>query len=220
VFGGEVPSGRTKTADSGERNRIAAAMVEVVGRRGFAQTTLEAVLDASGLSEQAFNRHFADLEDCFVKVWDELTLQHAARAAAVYERPGPWRDRMRAVAWETLRFLQEDEDRARFLVLEVLNAGELAQAHRDLVIAGEVRWVDDGRHELAGPDSVPDSVAGHVVGAINELLIRNTASGELFKGDQYVRELMYLAVRPYLGHAEALKELSVPAPPEHTDDHG
>jgi AcrR family transcriptional regulator len=219
MFGGEVPNGGTKTADRGERSRIAAAMVEVVGRRGFARATLEAVLDASGLSERAFYRHFADLEDCFVQVWDELTLQHAARAAAVYERPGPWHDRMRAVAWETLRYLREDEDRARFLVLEVLNAGEIAQAHRDLVIAGEARWVDDGRHELADPSSVPRSVADHVVGAINELLIRNTMSGEIFKGDQYVRELMYLAVRPYLGHAEALKELTMPAPPQ-LDQHG
>lgn len=194
------------------RERIAAAMVRLVATRGFRAVELDDVLAAAGVSEGEFRRHFDDLEDCFVRLWDEMTLEHAVRADAAYETAGPWRERLRRAAWESLRYLQEDELRTRFLVLEVLSAGEMAQAHRDLAIAAEVRWVDEGRRELPDPDSVPRSVAEHVVGAINEMLVRKTRSGEVRHGDRVLRELMYLAVRPYLGQAAALEEMRMPPP--------
>jgi AcrR family transcriptional regulator len=195
-----------------ERARIARAMVELVGANGYRQTPLGEVLTAAAVDGPGFHRHFASKEECFVAVWGELTLAHGALAAHAFDANGPWRERMRAAAWVTLRYLQADLNRTRFLVLEVLNAGELAQAHRDLAIATQVEWIDAGRRELDDPSSVSRSTAEHIAGAINEMLIRKTRSGEIVKGATVVRELMYLAVRPYLGEAAAREELRWPAP--------
>jgi hypothetical protein len=96
----------------------------------------------------------------------------------------------------------------------VLNAGELAQAHRDLAIATQVEWVDSGRHELSDPDSLSSATAEHIVGAINEMLIRKTRSGEILQGAQVLRDLMFIAVRPYLGEEAAREELAIPPPEE------
>jgi AcrR family transcriptional regulator len=192
---------------SEERVRIATAMVELVGARGFRRTRLPEVLDAAAVSGEGFHRHFKDMEDCFVQVWQDLTAEHAELMAAAYARNPQWRQRMRAMAEATLGFLQSDRNRARFLVLEVLNAGETAQAFRDLAIAGQAALIDEGRGLLDDPDSVPPSVAHHVAGAINEMLIRAARSGELFEGTRAVDELMFLAVRPYLGPEIALEEL-------------
>lgn len=195
-----------------ERDRIARALVELVGTRGYRETGLVDVLAAAGVDETAFRRHFADKEECFLAVWDELTLAHGALAARAFESDRPWRERMRAAAWITLDYLQTDLCRTRFLVLEVLNAGELAQAHRDLAIVAQVEWIDAGRRELPDPDSVGRATAEHIAGAINEMLIRKTRSGEILQGAQVMRELMYMAVRPYLGEEAARAELTMPVP--------
>jgi AcrR family transcriptional regulator len=194
-----------------ERERIAGAFVDLVGARGYRETALPDVLAAAGVGEAAFYRHFAGKEECFVALWDRLTLAHGVLAARAFDSDRPWRERMRAAAAVTRRYLQADVNRTRFLVLEVLNAGELAQAHRDLAIAGQVEWIHSGRAELADPGSVSRATAEHIAGAINEMLIRHTRSGEIFlQGDRMVRELMFLAVRPYCGEAAARSELERP----------
>jgi AcrR family transcriptional regulator len=198
---------RGASTEEAERARISRAMVELVGARGFRQTQLREVLDAAAVSAEGFLRHFNDMEDCFVKVWQDLTAEHAGLMATAYERNPEWRRRMRAIANMTLEFLQADRSRARFLVLEPLNAGEVARAHRDRAIAGQAALIDEGRALLDDPESVSPAVAHHVAGAINEMLIRNTRSGDLFEGARAVDELMFLAVRPYLGAETAREEL-------------
>jgi AcrR family transcriptional regulator len=203
------PSAFTDPGNAGaeERARITTALVEIAGARGFRQTRLRDVLDAAGVSAEDFHRDFLDLEDCFVKVWQDLTAEHADLMATAYVRNPEWRQRMRAMAEATLGFLQADRNRARFLVLEVIDAGETARALRDRAIAGQAALIDEGRCLLAEPEVVPASVAHHVAGAINEMLIRAVRSGELFEATRAVDELMFLAVRPYLGHEVALEEL-------------
>lgn len=213
------------------RGRIAAALIEKVGSRGFRRTSVSDIAAAAGVGEEEFHRHFTDMEEAFVAVWDELTAEHGVQMAAAYETNPEWRERMHAMASLTLDFLRVDRNRAHFLVLEVLNAGELAQAHRDLAIAAQAALIDEGRRLLDDPDSVSPALAQHAAGAINEMLIRKTRSGELFTGDRAVRELMYIAVRPYLGHRVARRELTgrhetareeltIPPPPEGGEEGG
>jgi AcrR family transcriptional regulator len=197
-----------------ERARIVRAMVELVGADGYRQTSIADVCAAAAVSEADFHRHFAGIEQCFVAIWDELTLAHAVLAAEAFAAPGPWRKRMRAAAWVTLDYLQADLDRTRFLVLEVLNAGEVARTHRESAITAQAEWIDSGRQELHDPDSLSRATAEHIAGAINEMLIRKTRSGEILQGAQVMRELMYMAVRPYLGEEAAREELTMPSPGE------
>jgi AcrR family transcriptional regulator len=195
---------------SERRARIARARVDLVGANGYRDTSLAEVRAAAGASEAEFRRHFADKEECFVAVWDELTLAHALLAAEAFAAPGPWRERMRAAAQITLDYLQVDLNRTRFLVIEVLNAGEVAQTHREGAIAAEAEWIDSGRREPGAPSDLTRATAEHIAGAINEMLIRKTRSGEILRGSQVMRELMYMAVRPYLGEAAAREELEIP----------
>jgi AcrR family transcriptional regulator len=189
-------------------------MVELVGANGYRQTTVADICAAAGVAEADFHRHFAGMEECFVAVWDALTLAHAVLAAEAFATPGPWRQRMRAAAWATLDYLQTDINRTRFLVLEVLNAGEVAQTRREGAIAAQAGWIDSGRQTLEDPDSLTRATAEHIAGAINEMLIRKTRSGEILHGAQVMRELMYMAVRPYLGEDAAREELTMPPPGE------
>jgi hypothetical protein len=73
--------------------------------------------------------------------------------------------------------------------------------------------IDAGRYELEDPSSVSGDTALAVVGGIYELMQKELSRGRgTGRAEDYVPQLMYIAVRPYLGHEEALKELSIPAP--------
>jgi AcrR family transcriptional regulator len=193
---------------------LQAAVVETVGARGFCGTGPADVTAAAGLSEEAFHRHFADMEEAFLSAWSRLTADYAELMTAAHARTHDWQGRMRAIARLTLQFLRADRNRARFLLLEVLHAGEAAQLRRELAIRSQAALIDEGRKLLPSPDVVSPALAEHAAGAVNELLVRQIRSGELFiGGDETMRGLLYLVMRPYFGCGAALRELggAVPA---------
>lgn len=204
---GRIASARPERADREGRDRIARALVALAGSRGFQRCSLDDLLEAAEVDECEFHRHFSDMENCFLSVWDELASERAVSCALAYEVSPTWRCGMRAVARARLDFLRADRNRARFLLLEVLKAGEAAQVRRDHAIAGFAALVDEGRCELKDRDSLSPAVAEYVAGAVNGMLTRWTRAGTLFEGTHSARELMYVIVRPYLGHAAALEEL-------------
>ena len=73
--------------------------------------------------------------------------------------------------------------------------------------------IDAGRRELDDPESMGRSAAEGVFGSIYEALVKEQQAGKGTEAAyEFVPELMYIAVRPYLGHDAAREELSIPAP--------
>jgi len=200
--------------DSDTRERIAKAMIHLVGTQGYHATSVGMVLTEAGVSLENFTSYFIDKEDCFVKVYDELTDDYGGQVLEAYGTVGRWRDRMRAAAWVSLRYLQEDPERTRFMLVEVGFAGEVARAHRDFVLRGFVELIDGARQELPDPDSVPRELADSVMGSIYQTILKQGRRGGLDSGGDYVPQLMYMAVLPYLGQEAAEEELSIPPPAE------
>jgi hypothetical protein len=100
----------------------------------------------------------------------------------------------------------------------MLEAGEEAQVYRDRYVRRIVGLIDEGRAHHPEPDSLGDDVPLAAFGAIYEFLVRQFRSfDEIDRIERHVPGLMYLAVRPYLGHEAASDELSIPPPPEEED---
>ncbi len=197
------------------RERIASAMVDLVLRRGYEATTVRAVIERAGVDLADFESHFADKQDCALQIYlanNELFDQQVQAAFAAHDS---WRDSLRATAYAAADYFTEHPRRVRFNMIVVLSAGEMLVAQRDAYLQRIADLIDAGRHELPDPDSVPRSLAESVVGSVFERVLRDTHRGEVL-GDPraVVPELMYIAVRPYLGHEAALEELSIPPPPD------
>lgn len=132
-----------------------------------------------------------------------------SRAALAYASEQEWRDRLRAVAHALLRFLEEDHVRARQMTVEVLSAGEHAQLLRDQGMQALIELIDQGRQELADPDSMTRATAEGIGGAIYHRIHLVVAADRFDALESMVPELMYNAVLPYLGTEAALRELSI-----------
>jgi AcrR family transcriptional regulator len=191
------------------RGRIATAMIELAVEHGFESTTIAMVCEQAAVGRAAFDRNFSGKEDCFLQVHGEIALQFCERVGAAYAGPRGWHDRIWAGAWAAMRFLQEDATRARFFVVAVNGAGSHAQARRDRVLQGLADMIDAGRGELEEPGSVSRTTAEMVSGAIYGTIMVKIRDGAIERGEEFLSELVYMAMMPYLGARAAEDELLV-----------
>ncbi|MCW2987649.1 MAG: transcriptional regulator, TetR family [Solirubrobacterales bacterium] len=196
-------------SDDPVRKRIATAMVELAAEHGLDATTVAMVCERAAVGRAGFDRNFSGKEDCFLKVHGEIALEFCQRAGAAYAGPRAWHDRVWAGAWAAMRFLQDDPVRARFLVVAVNGAGGRAQARRDHVLQGLADMIDAGRGELEEPESVSRSTAEMVTGAIYGTILTKVSGGAIERGEEFLSELVYMAMMPYLGARAAEDELLV-----------
>jgi AcrR family transcriptional regulator len=191
------------------RQRIVAAVVFLIGTRGYESTSIEVVCEQARTRRSHFDRCFAGIEDCFLSVHDEIGADLCDRVEASLAAAGSWHDRIWAAGWAAMRFFQEDPTRARFLVVEVNGAGSGAQARRDRILQRIADILDGGREQLEEPGSVSRCTAEIVAGAIYGTVLGRIESGCLERGEDFLPELVYMAVMPYLGSRAAEDELLV-----------
>jgi AcrR family transcriptional regulator len=199
-----------ETAES-QYDRICAALIAVTVEDGYRNTTPSMVARRAGLTEKDFYSDFKDVEDCLCEVLRTGTEELMLRVLAAYGSKSVWRDRLRAVAYALLEFLEDDPKRARVMTVEVLSAGDRAQLIRDQGMQGLIELIDQGRQELPDPESLTRATAEAVGGSIYNRIHVAIEQGQLDAGDagELVPPLMYNAVLPYLGAEAAMEELRV-----------
>jgi AcrR family transcriptional regulator len=184
-------------------------MVELVGDHGFDAIGVEALCERARVGRSHFDRCFADLEDCFLGLHEEVEADLCARVATACEGRESWHDRIWAAGLAAMRFLQEDAVRARFLVVAVNGAGPGAQSSRDRIVQGIADLLDHGRAEVDRRRPVSRCTAEIAAGAVYGTVLGKVESGSIERGEEFLPELIYLAVMPYLGARAAEDELLV-----------
>lgn len=184
-------------------------MIEMVGDHGFEAVGIEALCERAHVGRAHFDRCFADLEDCFLGLHQEVVSLLCARVAAACDGPEAWHDRVWAAGLAAMRFLQEDPARARFLVVAVNGVSPGAQTSRDRIVQGIADLLDGGRGEVGGERPVSRCTAEIAAGAVYGTVLDKVESGSVERGEEFLPELVYLAVMPYLGSRAAEDELLV-----------
>jgi AcrR family transcriptional regulator len=194
-------------AASPERERIVEALIEIAAERGYAETTIEMILERAELDRPAFDRHFRGKYDCFLSAWQEINEGCMRQMLAAFNSQDEWPDRLRAVACEIVERLCNDPRRASFAV-EVLAAGDAARARRDMTMRVIASLIDAGRNEMEDPESVPHTTAEALAGSAYGQVYAKVVRGRAEELPELVPQLMSAAVMPYLGIDAGLAELS------------
>lgn len=198
-----------------ERERICEVTRELVVERGHEGLSTEDVIERASIRRSDFDRLFASREELYVALFEKLADEFEVEVVEAFQAHDAWRDGLRACAYAAARWLRDHPREIGFGVFQMFAAGDLAQVHRENQLQRMVDLVDLGRRELDDPDSMGRGVAEGVIGSIYGLLVKELQSGEgVAAAEAYVPEMMYIAVRPYLGHDVAREELSIPPPPE------
>lgn len=194
-------------AASPERERIVEALIEIAAERGYAETTIELIIERAGVDRPAFDRHFRGKYDCFLSAWQEMNESCMREMLEAYNSQESWPDRLRAVACEIVEGLRNDPSRACFAV-EVLAAGDAARARRDMTMRVIASLIDAGRNEMEDPESVPHTTAEALAGSAYGQVYAKVVGGSTDELPELVPQLMSAAVMPYLGIEAGLAELS------------
>jgi AcrR family transcriptional regulator len=188
------------------------AMLDLSFEQGYEAVSVEQVVERAGASRKDFSGIFASKEDCAVAILEELASDNLQTVQDAYDRQAQWPDSLRAAAYAEARWMVENPKWVRFGMLEMLWAGELTKAIRDSFFRHYTSLVDGGRAVAKDPESIPASTAEATIGSITEMIARRLQHGQIDHPREFIPELMYLAVLPYLGEEAARKELTIPAP--------
>jgi AcrR family transcriptional regulator len=192
---------------------VATALVELIAERGYAATDVEAVIGRAGVERAEFERRFADKEDCVLKVYEALIANFEAEVRAAYDAFPEWPTSLRAAAYAAADWMETRPQTARFGGVDVLYArNEMVRVRREQVFQYCAGLIDAGRAVAADPAAVPEAAAIMAIGAVAQMLTQRMQRGEDLESWRMVPELMYAAVRPYLGEEVARAELTAPRP--------
>ncbi len=210
VAGGS--NGRPDFAE--RRQRIVTAMIELVVKQGYGATTVEQLLKRAKVSRASFRRLFGGKQACFLAVYEEIEESFTGEVFTAFEGVEGWRDGLRTAAYAAASWVGTHPREARYATIEMMAAGEFAVERHEATLSRFVDLVDAGREQLEEPESVSRAMAEGAIGGIIGPLSRHLRRGTRARPEDFVPQLMFLAVRPYLGIEAAREELSIPPPPE------
>jgi AcrR family transcriptional regulator len=188
-------------------------LIELCEERGYERLTVESICDRAGISRAQFGRRYADVEECFCAVLDELRGEFTIEVLGSVLAESRWRDQIRAAAYAMLAFWSADLPRARYMLVAAFAAGERASMIRDEGMEAMVELIDLGRAEREAPATLTRATAEAMAGTVYSQMQR-LAVGERSPAEYraMVPQLMHSVVLPYLGPAAAAEELET-APP-------
>jgi AcrR family transcriptional regulator len=187
---------------------LAAAVVEVVAVRGYEEAGVEEIVALAGSTRTEFDRLFAGKADAVLRVFEAYSDNFRRRAGRAYAGFPSWPDNLRAAAEEFLAWIAEHPHAYEFGMLRVLEAGEMARLRREELFVWCAGLIDAGREVAPDPEAVPRAAPLIAIGAVVEMTSRHAAGELRIDPAEAVRQLMYGAVRPYLGEEAARRELS------------
>ncbi len=191
-----------------QRERLLAAMLSTVTETGYRALTVQDVLGPAGVSRPTFYEQFDDKEDCFLAAFDASAARLRERVGAAVAAAGPdWRDRLRGGIEELVRFVDDEPDAARAVIIEARASSPAGLRRRDALLEGFASCIDGlAMEELAEPPAAV--AAAGVVGGIDSVLYARLQSRETGELHSLVPSLMYFAVLPYTGREAAAEELN------------
>lgn len=208
---GRFPAGvRTLPAElvkAVQRERLLAAMIGAVTESGYSTLTVQNVLTRAGISRPTFYEQFEDKEDCFLAAFDAAAARMRERIEAVAADAGvAWRDRLRSGIAALLRFIADEPEEARMVIVEARASSPAGLRRRDELLDHFASCIDAlVRDDL---DEAPSAIAAAgVVGGIEAVLYARLQKGETDDLDALLPSLMYFAVLAYAGREVADEEL-------------
>lgn len=193
-------------ASESRRDLILAAMIRVVGRKGYKETSVADVIEEAGVSRTTFYKHFEDKHECFLAAYEVLVEQVFAEVIANCDGSESWLRRMEKGLATIVERFALDPELARTAVVEVAAAGaDARQMHWDAV-ARFTQYLEDGR-ELSGGRELPENISLMSAGAVSGLIFDELLAGRAAQLPAMLPDLLFAMLVPYIGPSAAAKEM-------------
>jgi AcrR family transcriptional regulator len=189
---------KERVGDDELRTVIGRAALEVAGHLGYAELTVDRIIERAGVSRPVFYRLFTDRERCYLHGYEALAGVLVESLLETCDGADSWQAGLRAALERLGAFMVAEPDLAGGLVGQVRAVGADASATHDELMSRLVAALERAGPEA--PDVVPPARAGEFVLAA----IESTAVSALGRGDpaeftERVPDLESLAAAIFLG---------------------
>ena len=196
-----------------QRERIITALVDTVAERGYKATRVSDITKAATVSRRTFYEHFSDKEDCFLAAHEMIANHILESMKAATEVFDDWPQQVRAALATMLRFLSAEPELARVYAFEPIAAGGKIAARHTASMQGLIEILKAGRPVHVGAHPLPEVTEETLVGGIHSMIVREIIAGRTGELEKLLPDLVELTLTPYLGAAEATREIGRAAPP-------
>lgn len=176
-------------------------MARSISLRGYAATSVDRVLEGSGVSRGTFYELFGNRQECLAATHEASLegLMESISSACAGERR--WAARVRAAVYATVEFADRAPDQARLLALDALAADAPTSRQAAVAVDGFAEMLRSGREHHPKAAALPAVTERALVG-----LVAMAISCRLLEGESPVgleAQLAYFVLLPYLGAAAA-----------------
>jgi AcrR family transcriptional regulator len=188
-----------------QRQRLLEAMAACCAESGYRATSVADVTTRAGLPEGVFSQHFRDLEDCVDAAVELIMTDTVAVVGRAYSDDKAWFAMVRDGLAAMLTLWAEKPDFARLAFLEArVSTPGAYERYRvaDRMIAA---LLERGRDDPASLAALPRSTARGVMGGAEALISKKLVAGRAAELPRLLPDLVYVALLPYMGQAEALR---------------
>ncbi len=193
-------------ASHSRRELILAAMIRVVGSKGYRDTSVADVIAEADTSRTTFYKHFEDKHECFLAAYDMLVEQLFAEVISRCNGEKSWLQRVETGLATIVELFSVDPQLARTAVVEVAAAGADARQRHWNAVARFTSYLEDGR-ELAGGRELPENISLLSAGAVSGLIFDELLAGRAAQLPALFPDLLFALLVPYIGPRAAAEEM-------------
>jgi AcrR family transcriptional regulator len=193
-------------ASESRRDLILAAMIRVVGSKGYKETSVADVIEETPTSRTTFYKYFEDKHDCFLAAYEMLVEQVFAEVVANCDGSQPWLERVETGLSTIVELFALDPTLARTAVVEVAAAGADARQLHWNAVARFTAYLEDGR-ELSGGHELPENISLMSAGAVSGLIFDELLAGRAAQLQAMLPDLLFAMLVPYIGPRAAAEEM-------------
>jgi AcrR family transcriptional regulator len=197
----QLPSGRHGLSRAfvlrNQRERMLAAVIDVVSDVGYASMTVSDVISRAGVSRRTFYEHFVNKEDVFLAAYDHVVENVIAEVGAAYEGGDDWLDKVERAVTAFVTRLASQPSLAHVCVVEVLAAGPRALARRSAAMDRFRAFMLPGCEPLSDRLRTPEVAADALIGGIYEVIYAHVLRGETARLPSLAPELVQSMLAPF-----------------------
>jgi AcrR family transcriptional regulator len=190
-----------------QRERLLDAAVHVVAAKGYGAMTVGDLTGKAGVSRTTFYELFEDKEDCFLAAYDNAVEALVRRVVRAYESKGGWPERAGAGLTALLEALAEEPALARLSLVDIGNAGPVAQRRYRAAIQRLTPLFEEGRDFAPGGRSLPANTSRMAIGGVTGLISDELVAGRAKQLPGLISDVLFATLVPYIGPDAAAREV-------------
>jgi AcrR family transcriptional regulator len=185
-----------------QHQRIVDAMIESCAEKTYAATTIADIVGRASVSRTTFYKRFSDKRECFDAALDSCVEELRTATAGTRSSSDSPAEAVRKATVAALRLMAAKPALAQLVMAEAVTVepAVLDRYRKLLIPALEDLWNATG--EPAHPHADPSLAFGRA----QVLVFDQIASGRAEDLPQLLPEIVYLALLPFGGHAEAVEQ--------------